>query len=69
MKYHTPGDVAAFGVETLDPEVRKRNNLKVSEEEALLAIQILNKVGASRSDWGLPHLLPGINLYSMAIRY
>ncbi len=62
IKYHTPGDVAAFGIETLDPEVKKRNNLKVSEDEALMAIQILNEAGASRSEWGLPHLLPGINL-------
>ena len=62
MKYHTPGDVAAFGVESLDPEVRKRNNLKVSEDEAYTAVRILNEVGAIRPKWGLPHLLPGINL-------
>ena len=62
MKYHTPGDVAAFGVESLDPEVRKRNNLKVSEDEAYTAVRIMNEVGAIRPKWGLPHLLPGINL-------
>ncbi|TFG95560.1 radical SAM protein, partial [Candidatus Thorarchaeota archaeon] len=27
MKYHTAGDVAAFGVESTDPEVIRRNNL------------------------------------------
>jgi radical SAM superfamily enzyme with C-terminal helix-hairpin-helix motif len=62
MKYHTVGDVAAFGLESLDPEVIKRNNLKVTREEAMTAIRILNEVGGSRPDWELPHLLPGINL-------
>lgn len=62
MKYHTVGDVAAFGLESLDPEVMKRNNLKVTREEAMTAIRILNEVGGSRPDWELPHLLPGINL-------
>jgi len=62
VKYHTPGDVAAFGIESVDPDVRKRNNLKVSEEEAVAAVRILNEEGRIRPDWGLPHLLPGINL-------
>lgn len=62
MKYHTVGDVAAFGIESLDPEVRKRNNLKVTGEEAIMAVRILNEIGGQRPDWELPHLLPGINL-------
>jgi radical SAM superfamily enzyme with C-terminal helix-hairpin-helix motif len=62
IKYHTTGDVAAFGIESLDPEVMKRNNLKVTEEGALEAIRILNEVGGQRPPWELPHLLPGINL-------
>jgi len=62
IKYHTAGDVAAFGVESLDPEVIKRNNLKATAEEVLSAIRILNEVGGSRNDFGLPHLLPGLNL-------
>ncbi|MFW9907489.1 MAG: radical SAM protein [Candidatus Thorarchaeota archaeon] len=62
MKHHTSGDVAAFGVESLDPEVIKRNNLKTSPEESLEAIRVLNEVGGAREPWGLPHLLPGINL-------
>ncbi|MHA1927056.1 MAG: radical SAM protein, partial [Candidatus Thorarchaeota archaeon] len=62
IKYHTAGDVAAFGVESLDPEVIKRNNLKATAEEILSAIRILNDVGSSRNDFGLPHLLPGLNL-------
>lgn len=62
MKYHTPGDVAAFGVESADPEVIHRNNLKADAEEVLFAIRLLNEVGCVRESWGLPHLLPGINL-------
>ncbi|MGQ4870309.1 MAG: radical SAM protein [Candidatus Thorarchaeota archaeon] len=62
MKYHTVGDVAAFGVESLDPEVKRRNNLKVDAEEALKAVRIINDVGAEAPPWELPHLLPGINL-------
>jgi radical SAM superfamily enzyme with C-terminal helix-hairpin-helix motif len=62
IKYHTPGDVAAFGIESVDPEVVRRNNLKVNMEEAVEAVRILNKVGGKREGLGLPHLLPGINL-------
>ncbi len=62
IKYHTPGDVAALGIESLDPDVIKKNNLKASEEDALAAVRLLNEVGDQRSSWELPHLLPGINL-------
>ena len=62
MKYHTPGDVAAFGVESTDPEVIRRNNLKADMDEVIEAVQIMNEVGGKREPWGLPHLLPGINL-------
>jgi radical SAM superfamily enzyme with C-terminal helix-hairpin-helix motif len=62
MKYHTPGDVAAFGVESTDPEVIHRNNLKADADEVLSAVRLLNEIGATREPWGLPHLLPGINL-------
>ncbi|MHA3964048.1 MAG: radical SAM protein [Candidatus Thorarchaeota archaeon SMTZ1-45] len=62
MKYHTPGDVAAFGVESTDPEVIRRNNLKADSDEVIDAVRILNAVGSNREPWGLPHLLPGINL-------
>ncbi|TFF91416.1 radical SAM protein, partial [Candidatus Thorarchaeota archaeon] len=62
IKYHTPGDVAAFGVESLDPAVIEKNNLKANSEEVLSAIQLMNDVGRARESGGLPHLLPGINL-------
>jgi radical SAM superfamily enzyme with C-terminal helix-hairpin-helix motif len=62
MKHHTAGDVAAFGVESTDPEVIRRNNLKADVDEVVEAVRILNEVGGTREPWGLPHLLPGVNL-------
>ena len=61
VKYHTPGDVAAFGIESADPVVIKLNNLKATPEESRKAIEIINEVGARRGINGLPELLPGIN--------
>ncbi len=62
MKYHTVGDVAAFGVESFDPDVVRKNNLKATPDQVLDAIKLLNEVGAKREGRSLPHLLPGINL-------
>ena len=61
VKYHTPGDVAAMGIESVDPEVIKHNNLKASEEQALESKKIINSVGNKRGRNGLPELLPGLN--------
>jgi len=61
VKYHTSGNVAAMGVESADPEVIKKNNLKATAEQALEAIKIINSVGAKRGKNGLPELLPGLN--------
>ena len=61
VKYHTAGDVAAFGVESVDPVVIKKNNLKASAEEVLDAVKLLNEVGSTRGTNGLPELLPGLN--------
>jgi radical SAM superfamily enzyme with C-terminal helix-hairpin-helix motif len=60
VKYHTPGDVAAFGMETADPVVVRENNLKAGPEEVMAAIRIVNEVGALRNQ-GIPELLPGLN--------
>jgi radical SAM superfamily enzyme with C-terminal helix-hairpin-helix motif len=60
IKYHTPGDVAAFGMETADPAVVQANNLKAEPEEVLEAIRVVNALGAVR-DRGIPELLPGLN--------
>ena len=61
VRYHTPGDVAAFGIESLDPKVIKINNLKVGLNDALRAVEIVNEVGRKIGYNGMPELLPGIN--------
>jgi radical SAM superfamily enzyme with C-terminal helix-hairpin-helix motif len=61
IRYHTPGDVAAFGVESVDPVVIEKNNLKANEQEILSAIRLLNTIGKKRGYNGLPELLPGLN--------
>lgn len=57
----SPGDTLALGVESFDPEVIKRNKLKVGAEELLEVARIVNRIGGKRRD-GIPVLLPGINL-------
>lgn len=61
VKYCTPGNVAAFGVESFDIEVVKNNSLNTAPEVAYRAIKVLNKYGAERVN-GMPKFLPGINL-------
>ena len=61
VKYHTSGDVAAFGVESVDPIVIKKNNLKATADEVLKAIKLINEVGAKKGNNGMPELLPGLN--------
>jgi radical SAM superfamily enzyme with C-terminal helix-hairpin-helix motif len=60
IRHHTPGDVAAFGMETADPEVVMANNLKAQAEDVFRAIRIVNEEGGLRRD-GIPELLPGLN--------
>jgi radical SAM superfamily enzyme with C-terminal helix-hairpin-helix motif len=59
-RYHTAGDVAAFGMETADPYVININNLKAGPDEVMEAVRIVNEVGAKRKG-GIPELLPGLN--------
>ncbi|OPY28295.1 MAG: Radical SAM superfamily protein [Methanocella sp. PtaU1.Bin125] len=61
VRYHTPGDVAAFGMESADPHVIRMNSLKAQPDEVREAIRIVNEVGGGRGDSGLPELLPGLN--------
>jgi radical SAM superfamily enzyme with C-terminal helix-hairpin-helix motif len=60
IRYHTPGDVAAFGMETADPAVVAANNLKAQPDEVFRAIQIVNEEGSQRKE-SVPELLPGLN--------
>ena len=61
IKYHTPGNVAALGVESTDPAVISKNNLKATPEEVLDAIKLLNETGSKIGFNGMPELLPGLN--------
>ncbi len=62
VKYCTPGNIAALGVESFDPVVVKENLLNTSPVMAMKAIEIINKCGAERGENGLPRFLPGINI-------
>ncbi|MBW3012716.1 radical SAM protein [Candidatus Woesearchaeota archaeon] len=62
VKYCTSGNVAAFGVESFDPVVVKKNNLNSTPEQAYDAVKIINKYGSKIGDNGLPMFLPGINI-------
>ncbi|MFW6409530.1 MAG: radical SAM protein [Halanaerobiales bacterium] len=59
-KYNTPGDIAAFGLESADPQVIEKNNIGADPEKTLKAIEIMNEIGGRREK-GLPKLLPGLN--------
>jgi len=61
VQYNTPGDVAAFGMESADPVVVEKNFLKATPSQMMTAIQIVNDIGRKQTD-GISHLLPGINL-------
>ncbi|WP_297092109.1 radical SAM protein [Thermococcus sp.] len=62
IKYGTPGNVVAFGLESADPRVAKLNNLNATAEETYEAVKVLNEVGGRRGPNGMPWLLPGINI-------
>jgi radical SAM superfamily enzyme with C-terminal helix-hairpin-helix motif len=62
-EHNTPGDTAAFGLESADPVVQEQNNLLVTADECLEAVRVVNEAGGWRSaENRLPKLLPGINL-------
>ncbi|MBN1503374.1 radical SAM protein [Candidatus Woesearchaeota archaeon] len=62
VKYCTPGNVAALGVESFDKDVVKSNNLNTLPETAIKAIRIINSYGAEIGENGMPKFLPGINI-------
>ncbi|THE66154.1 radical SAM protein [Salinadaptatus halalkaliphilus] len=42
-EHNTPGDTAAFGLESADPIVQEENNLNVTAEECFEAVRIVNE--------------------------
>ncbi|GGJ10937.1 radical SAM protein [Halobellus salinus] len=75
-EFNTPGDTAAFGLESADPVVQEQNHLNVTADECFEAVRVVNeeagwRPGDDRGDAPthgtdaadrLPKLLPGINL-------
>ncbi len=57
----TPGDTIALGIESFDENVVRANNLKVSPDEAVYAVKMINEICGTRQE-GIPKLLPGVNL-------
>jgi radical SAM superfamily enzyme with C-terminal helix-hairpin-helix motif len=47
-EHNTPGDTAAFGLESADPVVQERNQLNVTAEECFEAVRVVNEVGGWR---------------------
>ncbi len=62
VKYCTPGNIAAFGIESFDREVIKANCLNSEPETTLKAVELINKYGAVRGGNGMHKFLPGINI-------
>ncbi|RLF47922.1 MAG: radical SAM protein, partial [Thermoplasmata archaeon] len=52
VEYCTPGNVAALGMESADPEVIKRNNLNAEPDEVMKAIGIINEYGRAHGKNG-----------------
>jgi radical SAM superfamily enzyme with C-terminal helix-hairpin-helix motif len=42
-EHNTPGDTAAFGLESADPVVQEQNNLNVTADECFRAVEIVNE--------------------------
>jgi len=62
VRYCTPGNVAAFGIESFDPAVIEANNLNCSPEMAYEAVKAINDAGKEFGYNGMPKYLPGINI-------
>lgn len=62
VKYCTEGNVAPFGIESFDNDVRRKTCISGHADEVFKAIEIINKYGAVRGPNGFPKFLPGINL-------
>lgn len=57
----SPGDTLPLGIESFDPVVIEKNNLKIGRETFIRVARLMNEAGGRRED-GIPKLLPGVNL-------
>lgn len=61
VKYCTPGNVLALGMESADINVIQKNNLNSTPVQVLDAVRMINRIGGERGENGMPRLLPGLN--------
>ncbi len=61
VEHTTSGNILALGMESADPRVIEANNLNATPEDVERSVMMINKVGASKGENGMPELLPGIN--------
>ncbi len=57
----TPGDTMPLGVESFDPHVIQKNNLKLQKDQVIEVVKLINDAGGKTAG-GIHRLLPGINL-------
>jgi radical SAM superfamily enzyme with C-terminal helix-hairpin-helix motif len=57
----TPGDTMPLGVESFDPIVIQKNNLKLNRDQVIQVVKLINDAGSETVN-GIHRLLPGINL-------
>lgn len=62
VKYCSPGNIAAFGIESFDKDIINQNNLNTTPKTALKAIEIINKYGSEKAPNGMHRFLPGLNI-------
>ncbi|MEX0297793.1 MAG: hypothetical protein AB3N28_01895 [Kordiimonas sp.] len=58
----TSGNIAPFGIESFDNNVRQLNGVVGSADQVLRAVEIINEYGSQRGEDGYPRFLPGVNL-------
>jgi len=62
VKYCTPGNIAALGVESFDSAVVSANCLNSTPSTSMKAIRLINKYGSAVGSNGMQKFLPGVNI-------
>ena len=62
IRYTTPGNSLSLGLESADPQVAERCHLNARAHEVAEAVRMINEVGRTRGENGMPGLLPGLNI-------
>lgn len=62
VTYCTSGNTAALGMESADERVIKENNLNATPEQVFDAVKLINEIGSTYGNNGMPAFLPGLNI-------